>query len=122
MPDNIVVLDDYRKSKEKEDKCWAAIMNADPEKVKKLIADIMRDEPTIEEKINDSTISVTRMLINELYQMQANPEDAQLADDMAFITMLYTAAVEEFFTEANKNKTGNEIYQYLVDMKEKVLN
>lgn len=120
MPDNVINLEEYRKEKSSEN-CWAAIMASDPEKLKKLITDILGSEQTIEEKIHESTISITQKLIHELYEIQANPEDKKLADDMAIITMLYTASIEEFFTKANKNKAGNEVYQMLIDMKEKVI-
>lgn len=121
MSDNIVQLDDFRKAKH-GDIDWSTVLDADPEKLKKLIKDIMEHEQTVEEKVRESGVEITRMLITELYDIGADPQQEQLADDMIFITMLYTAAVEEFFTKANEKKKGNEFYQNLIDLKERVLN
>ena len=117
---NIVNLDEFRKSKN-QDIDWSTVLDADPEKLKKLIKDIMEHEQTVEEKVRESGVEITRMLITELYDIGADPQQEQLADDMIFITMLYTAPVEEFFTKANHRETGNEFYQHLIDLKEKVL-
>jgi len=120
MSDNIVQLDDFRKAKH-DDIDWKSVLDADPDKLKKLLKDIMEHEQTIEEKVRDSGVEITRMLITELYDIGADPQQEQLADDMIFITMLYTSAVEEFFTKANEKKTGNEFYQHLKELKERVL-
>lgn len=120
MPDNIVQLDDFRKSKH-NDIDWSTVLDADPEKLKKLIKDIMESEETIEEKVRESGFEITRMLITELYDIGADPQQEQLADDIIFITMLYTSALEEYFTQANENKIGNHFYQNLVDLKKRVL-
>ena len=117
---NIVNLDDFR-TIPKNDTDWADAIKYDPEKLKRLINDIMESEPTVEEKVRESGVEITRMLITELYDIGADPQQEQLADDMIFITMLYTSAIEEFFTKANKNKTGNEFYQNLIDIRERVL-
>jgi hypothetical protein len=120
MSDNVVKLDDFRNAKPSEVD-WSTVLDADPEKLKKLLKDIMEHEQTIEEKVRDSGVEVTRMLITELYDIGADPQQEQLADDMIFITMLYTAAVEEFFTKANEKQKGNEFYQHLKELKERVL-
>ena len=120
MSDNVVNLSDFRKQKH-NDIDWSSVLDADPEKLKKLIKDIMEHEQTIEEKVRESGVEITRMLITELYDIGADPQQEQLADDMIFITMLYTSAVEEFFTKANEKKTGNEFYQHLIELKERVL-
>ena len=120
MSDNVVKLDDFRKAKQ-GDIDWSTVMDANPDKIKKLLKDIMEHEQTIEEKVRESGVEITRMLIAELYSIDADPQQEQLADDMIFITMLYTAAVEEFFTKANYREKGNEFYQHLIDLKERVL-
>lgn len=117
---NVVNLDEFRKSKT-QDIDWTIVLDADPDKLKELLKDIMEHEQTIEEKVRDSGVEITRALITELYDIGADPQQEQLADDMIFITMLYTSAVEEFFTKANEKKTGNEFYQHLIELKEKVL-
>lgn len=120
MSDNVVKLDDFRKAKSSEPD-WLTVLDADPEKLKKLLKDIMEHEQTVEEKVRESGVEVTRMLITELYDIGADPQQEQLADDMIFITMLYTSAVEEFFTKANEKQKGNEFYQHLKELKERVL-
>jgi len=111
---NIVNLDEYRNSHQ-QDFDWDKI---DPDKMMKLFEDIMGSDDT-ETEIDSATIDFTRFIISKMYDMGADPEDAKLADDMIYITMLFTSALTEYFTGEHENSDGinNVMYKYLNDIR-----
>lgn len=93
----------------------------DPEKIMRLYNDILGTKVDgIEADIDEATIEFTRFVISKLYDMGADAEDAELADDMIFITMLFTAALTEYFNGTYERSDGsdNTMYRFLKEMKE----
>lgn len=116
---NIVSLEDFRKSREVDYEI--DFSNVDPEKLMRLYEDIMNTNPdTVERDIEHTTIEFTRFVIARLYDIGADPEDPTLSDNMIYITMLFTAALTEYFTGTYEESNGNEniLYKYLNDMRE----
>lgn len=70
--------------------------------------------------IDTATIDFTRFIISKVYDLGADAEDAELADDMIFITMLFTAALTEYFSGTYERSDGidNTMYRFLKEMKE----
>jgi hypothetical protein len=117
---NIVNLNDFRRKSAitATEIDWELI---DPEKIMRLYNDILGAKvDDIEADIDDATIEFTRFVISKLYDMGADAEDAELADDMIFITMLFTAALTEYFNGAYERSDGNDnkMYRFLNEMKE----
>lgn len=113
---NVVNLDDFRKEQSDFD-----FDKLDPEKIAKLFHDIMNSPDTITDTIRESGVELTRNIITNLYEIGADPQDKVLADDMIFVTMMFTAALEEYFTGAYAKGEGNEFYRNLVEMKDGIV-
>jgi len=119
---NIVNLNDFRRKSaiSAAEIDWELI---DPEKIMRLYNDILGnrvDDVARFQDIDDATIEFTRFVISKLYDMGADAEDAGLADDMIFITMLFTAALTEYFDGTYERSDGsdNTMYRFLNEMKE----
>jgi len=119
---NIVNLNDFRRKSaiSAAEIDWELI---DPEKIMRLYNDILGnrvDDVARFQDIDDATIEFTRFVISKLYDMGADAEDAELADDMIFITMLFTAALTEYFDGTYERSDGsdNTMYRFLNEMKE----
>lgn len=117
---NIVNLNDFRRKSEisAAEIDWELI---DPEKIMRLYNDILGAEVDgIEADIDEATIEFTRFVISKLYDIGADPEDTELADNMIFITMLFTASLTEYFNGTYKRSDGNDntMYRFLNEMKE----
>jgi len=117
---NIVNLNDFRRKSAipASEIDWELI---DPEKIMRLYNDILSVKVDgIEADIDEAAIDFTRFVISKVYNMGADAEDAELADDMIFITMLFTAALTEYFsgTYDRSDGTDNTMYRFLKEMKE----
>lgn len=113
---NIVNIDDYRK-KEPE---FFDIANMPAEKLMQLYNDIMNSESDIDKVIREAGQEITRSIINTLVELGAEPDEENLQQDMIFVTMLFTAGLEEYFTGRHKKGEGNTMYEYLEAMREGV--
>lgn len=113
---NIVNIDDYRK-KEPE---FFDITNMPAEKLMQLYEDIMNSESDIDKIIREAGQELTRSIINTLIELGAEPDEKNLQQDMIFVTMLFTAGLEEYFTGRHKKGEGNTMYEYLEAMREGV--
>lgn len=119
---NIVNLNDFRRKSatpmHTAEIDWELV---DPEKIMRLYNDILNVKVDgIEGDIDEAAIDFTRFIISKVYDLGADPEDAELADDMIFITMLFTAAFTEYFsgTYERSDGTDNTMYRFLKEMKE----
>lgn len=119
---NVINLEEYRKKEECYDISAFDFDGIDPVKMKKLFNDIMNSEPTIESSIRESGVELTRHIITSLYEMGADPQDPKLADDMIFISMLFSSALEEYFTKnySGSNGTDNSVYKWLDAIREDI--
>lgn len=117
---NIVNLNDFRRKSATPtvEIDWELV---DPEKIMRLYNDILNVKVDgIEADIDTATIDFTRFIISKVYDLGADAEDAELADDMIFITMLFTAALTEYFSGTYERSDGidNTMYRFLKEMKE----
>lgn len=117
---NIVNLNDFRRKSATPtaEIDWELV---DPEKIMRLYNDILNVKVDgIEGDIDEAAIDFTRFIISKVYDLGADAEDAELADDMIFITMLFTAALTEYFSGTYERSDGvdNTIYRFLKEMKE----
>ena len=117
---NIVNLHDFRRKSATPtvEIDWELV---DPEKIMRLYNDILNVKVDgIEADIDTATIDFTRFIISKVYDLGADAEDAELADDMIFITMLFTAALTEYFSGTYERSDGidNTMYRFLKEMKE----
>ena len=117
---NIVNLNDFRRKSATPaaEIDWEQV---DPEKIMRLYNDILNVKVDgIEGDIDEAAIDFTRFIISKVYDLGADAEDAELADDMIFITMLFTAALTEYFSGTYERSDGvdNTIYRFLKEMKE----
>mgnify|MGYP000140659052 FL=1 len=117
---NIVNLNDFRRKSTTPtaEIDWELV---DPEKIMRLYNDILNVKVDgIEADIDTATIDFTRFIISKVYDLGADAEDAELADDMIFITMLFTAALTEYFSGTYERSDGidNTMYRFLKEMKE----
>lgn len=112
---NIVKLNDYRKTASDKN----ILSDIDPAKLAKLYEDIMQGD-SVHVTIEDATVDFARAIIAQLFEIGIDPEDAAISDDMVFITMLFTAALEEFYTGRHDSSGGEEntMYRYLKEMKD----
>ena len=127
MSNNIVNFNDYKQRNTKPQPDWNvtledSLANMSSEKLMKLYNDIMNDD-SIEGQIQDAGLDFTRFVIGKVYELGADAEDKTLSDDMIFITMLFSAALEEYFTGNYENSNGddNPMYRFLLEMKEGVV-
>lgn len=109
---DIVNIADYRKSKED------ILANIDMDKLMRLYDDVM-NSGNIHDIIEHATIEFTRNIITQMYEMDIDPADEKIADDMVFVTMLFTAVIEEYFTGRYDASDGEEntMYRIIEDMK-----
>ena len=114
---NIVNIDDYRK---KQSEFNFDIANMDPEKLMQIYNDIMNSESDIDKIIREAGQEITRSIINTLIELGAEPDEENLQQDMIFVTMLFTAGLEEYFTGRHGKGEGNNMYEYLEAMREGV--
>ena len=117
---NIVNLNEFRRKSATPtaEIDWELV---DPEKIMRLYNDILNVKVDgIEGDIDEAAIDFTRFIISKVYDLGADAEDAELADDMIFITMLFTAALTEYFSGTYERSDGvdNTIYRFLKEMKE----
>ena len=117
---NIVNLNDFRRKSATPtaEIDWELV---DPEKIMRLYNDILNVKVDgIEGDIDEAAIDFTRFIISKVYDLGADAEDAELADDMIFITMLFTAALTEYFSGTYERSDGidNKMYRFLKEMKE----
>lgn len=117
---NIVNLNDFRRKSATPtaEIDWELV---DPEKIMRLYNDILNVKVDgIEGDIDEAAIDFTRFIISKVYDLGADAEDAELADDMIFITMLFTAALTEYFSGTYERSDGidNTMYRFLKEMKE----
>lgn len=127
MSNNIVNFSDYKQRNTKPQPDWNvtledSLADISSEKLMKLYNDIMNDD-SIEAQISDAGLEFTRFVISKVYDLGADAEDKTLSDDMIFITMLFTASLEEYFTGNYENSKGedNPMYRFLLEMKEGVV-
>ena len=110
---DVVNISDYQKRHEYTD-----ITNLSQDAIQRLLKDILETPNNIQDDIRDAGLEFTRNVINLLHTIGADPEDEILSDDMIFISMLFSSALEEYYTAAYERNKGNEFYRYLIDMKE----
>lgn len=109
---DIVNIEDFRKSKED------ILANIDIDKLMRLYDDVM-SSGNIHDTIEQATIDFTRSIITQMYELDIDPAEEKIADDMVFITMLFTSVIEEHFTGRYDASDGEEntIYRIIKDMK-----
>lgn len=119
---NVINLDEYRNKTTEIEFTPIDFSGIDPVKMKKLFDDIMNTETSIESDIRERGVELTRHIITSLYDMGADPQDPKLADDMIFISMLFTSALEEYFTKNYSESDGieNSVYRFLDDIREDI--
>jgi len=108
----IVNIEDFRKSDED------ILANIDMDKLMRLYDDVM-SSGNIHDTIEQATIDFTRNIITQMYEMDIDPSEEKIADDMVFVTMLFTSVIEEHLTGRYDASDGEEntIYRIIEDMK-----
>lgn len=111
---DVVNIEDFRKKKEFDVEIDLDMI--DQEKLMKLYNDVMQSD-SIHDTIENATIDFARSVISQLYELDIDPED-EIAEDMVFLTMLFTAVLDEFYTGRYESSGGTEntIYRHVVEM------
>lgn len=119
MNDNIIDLKQYRETLEKNEDRNNLWSEASDEKLMKLYNDIMNSDDDIDSVIEESSNHFTRATVNELYEIGADPVQQELSQDVVLITMLYQAAIDEYFKGKYAMSDGveNPMYRFLNIMK-----
>lgn len=90
----------------------------DTEKLMKLYNDVMNTE-SVHDTIENATIAFARNVIGILYEIEIDPE-AEISEDMVLLSMLFTSALEEYYTGRYESSGGTEntVYRHLIAMQE----
>lgn len=119
---DIVNLDDFRSRKETYD-AKINLDNISSAKLAQLYEDVMA-RSNVHDIIESATLDFTHNIVSQLHEMDIDPQESHVADDMIFISMLFGSALEEFFTGRYEISDGKEntIYRHLIEMqKAKIL-
>lgn len=114
------IIDFNKKLHEKrEQETWAITDDMIKDLYEK-IKQIEENKTPIEKGIDAAGIELTKHVINAIYELGGDAEDEDLSNDMIFVSMLFTAALTEYFTKEYRESNGekNTMYEWFDKMTE----
>lgn len=116
---NVVNINDYRKPSYDFDD----ITDIQIDNLLDMIKEMEEKKTDIQKTVDAASIEFQKNMIATMYNLGADPNDEMLSHNMIMVSMLFSAALTEYFTNEYAKTYGesNSMYYWLEQMTEELL-